>query len=70
MNTARQFEIRLLDCIALATTTAEKYTTEQYRAHGFTAALLGALEAHGLLALADAIARGAGMDFLCHGEDA
>ncbi|WP_175981324.1 hypothetical protein [Burkholderia sp. BCC1630] len=69
-NSARELETILLDCIAAAGKTARKYTTPDQRPRGFTAALYGALEAQGYLKIADAIASGAGMDFLRHTEEA
>ncbi|KVW13848.1 hypothetical protein WK91_21295 [Burkholderia cepacia] len=70
MNTARQLETILLHCIATAGETAEKYTTPDQRPRVFAAALYGALEAYGYQKIADAIASGAGMDFLRHAEEA
>lgn len=69
-RSAHQLETILLHCIAAAGETAEKYTTPDQRPRGFTAALYGALEAYGYQKIADAIASGAGMDFLRHTEEA
>ena len=69
-KSARQLETRLLACIARAAATADKHSTNLYSARTFTAALCGALEADGNLALAKALAAGAGMGHLYPAEEA